>query len=161
MTIIPGRKRLRSILENMKVVIVSGFFNPLHGGHLDMIEAAALLGDKLIVVVNNDAQQIMKKGKVILNEQNRARLIGALRVVDEVMIALDEDPTVIRTLQTIALQHPNDELVFANGGDRDSEKVIPETEICQKYNIKMVMGVGGTEKADSSTRINQANGHEN
>lgn len=143
----------------MKVVIVSGFFNPLHGGHLDMIEAAALMGDKLIVVVNNDTQQVIKKGKVILNEQNRARLIGALRVVDEVMIAVDEDPTVVRTLQTIAIQHPNDKLVFANGGDRASEKEVPETRVCRDYDIEMVFGVGGTEKADSSTRINQALGH--
>lgn len=125
-----------------------------------MIEDAALMGKKLIVIVNNDIQQVLKKGKVILNEQNRARLIGALRVVDEVVIAVDEDPTVIKTLQMIAIQHPGEELIFANGGDRDSEKVIPETEVCQKYNIKMVMGVGGTHKSDSSTRINQANGHE-
>lgn len=144
----------------MKVVIVSGFFNPLHGGHLDMIEAAALLGDKLVVVVNNDIQQVIKKGKVILNEQNRARLIGALRVVDETVIAVDEDPPVIRTLQMIALQHPDDELIFANGGDRASEKEVPETQVCKDYNIEMVFGVGGTEKADSSTRINQANGHD-
>ena len=102
-------------MASMKVTIVSGFFNPLHGGHLDMIEAAALMGDKLIVVVNNDVQQIIKKGKVILNEQNRARLLGALRVVDEVVIAVDEDPTVVRTLQMIALQHPDDDLIFANG----------------------------------------------
>lgn len=125
-----------------------------------MIEAAALMGDKLIVIINNDAQQIIKKGKVILNEQNRARLIGALRVVDDAVISVDEDPTVIKTLQMIAIQHPGDELIFANGGDRDSEKVIPETEVCKNYNIQMVLGVGGTEKADSSTRINQANGHE-
>lgn len=144
----------------MKVVIVSGFFNPLHGGHLDMIEAAALLGDKLIVVVNNDVQQVIKKGKIILNEQNRARLIGALRVVDETVIAVDEDPPVIKTLQMIALQHEDDELIFANGGDRDSEKEVPETKVCQDYNIKMLFDVGGTEKADSSTRINQANGHD-
>lgn len=147
-------------MSRMKVVIVSGFFNPLHGGHLDMIEAAALMGDKLIVVVNNDTQQIIKKGKIILNEQNRARLVGALRVVDDTIISIDEDPTVIKTLQMIAIQHPGDELIFANGGDRDSEKVIPETQVCRDYNIKMVMGVGGTVKADSSTRINQANGHE-
>ena len=144
----------------MKVVIVSGFFNPLHGGHLDMIEEAALMGDKLIVVVNNDIQQVIKKDKVILNEQNRARLMGALRMVDEVVIAVDEEPPVIKTLQMIAIQHPDDDLIFANGGDRDSEKVIPETEICRQYNIKMVMGVGGMNKADSSTRINQALGHQ-
>lgn len=146
-------------MASMKVTIVSGFFNPLHGGHLDMIEAAALMGDKLIVVVNNDVQQIIKKGKVILNEQNRARLLGALRVVDEVVIAVDEDPTVVRTLQMIALQHPDDDLIFANGGDRASEKEVPETKVCADYGIKMVFGVGGTEKADSSTRINQALGH--
>lgn len=143
----------------MKAVIVSGFFNPLHGGHLDMIEAAALLGDKLIVIVNNDTQQVIKKGKVILNEQNRERLIGALRVVDEVVIAVDEDPTVVRTLSMIANQHEDDELIFANGGDRASVKEVPETQVCRDYNIEMVFGVGGTNKADSSTRINQALGH--
>lgn len=148
----------------MKVVIVSGFFNPLHGGHLDMIEAAALLGDKLVVIVNNDAQQIIKKGKIILDEQNRARLIGALRAVDEVVISIDKEPPVIKTLQMVATQHPDDELIFANGGDRDSVKVIPETEVCSNYNIRMLFGVGtdvrGLVKPDSSTRINQALGHE-
>lgn len=143
----------------MKVVIVSGFFNPLHGGHLDMIEAAAKLGDRLIVIVNNDKQQVEKKGKVILVETNRARLIRALRVVDEVFIAIDHDATVIQSLEFLASQYPDDELVFANGGDRDSTKVVPETEVCQKYNIEMLFGVGGMNKADSSTRINQALGH--
>lgn len=143
----------------MKVVIVSGFFNPLHGGHLDMIEAAARMGDKLVVVVNNDQQQVMKKGKIILDESNRSRLLGALRDVDEVIVSIDQDPTVIRTLEMIASKYPDDELVFANGGDRDSEKAIPETEVCRANNIAMVFGVGGDEKADSSTRINQALGH--
>lgn len=143
----------------MKVVIVSGFFNPLHGGHLDMIEAAAKLGDRLIVIVNNDAAQVQKKGKVILQETNRARLIRALRVVDEVFIAIDDDLTVIKSLDFLASQYPDDELVFANGGDRSSTKVVPETDVCEKNNIEMVFGVGGNNKADSSTRINQALGH--
>lgn len=143
----------------MKVVIVSGFFNPLHGGHLDMIEAAAKLGDRLIVIVNNDEQQVQKKGKVILVETNRARLIRALRVVDEVFISIDEDMTVIKSLDFLASQYPDDELVFANGGDRDSTKVVPETDVCEKNNIEMLFGVGGNNKADSSTRINQALGH--
>ena len=144
----------------MKIVIESGFFNPLHGGHLDMIEAGAKLGDKLIVIVNNDKQQVMKKGKVILDEQNRLRLISALRDVDEAFIAVDEDGSVIKSLEKVALQYPGDELVFANGGDRDSEKAIPEGDVCRQYSIEMVFGVGGTEKADSSTRINQAMGHD-
>lgn len=144
----------------MKVVIVSGFFNPLHGGHLDMIEAAAMLGDKLIAIVNNDVQQVLKKDKIILSEQNRARLIGALRVVDEVVISIDTDPTQIKTLEMVARQEEGNQLVFANGGDRDSEKAIPEADVCREYGIEMIFGVGGTEKADSSTRINQALGHQ-
>lgn len=125
-----------------------------------MIEAGAALGDKLVVIVNNDVQQVQKKGKVILDEANRMRLIGALRDVDEAVLSIDQDPTQIKTLEMVAQKYPNDELVFANGGDRDSEKAIPEGDVCRKYNIEMVFGVGGTEKADSSTRINQAMGHD-
>ena len=85
--------------------------------------------------------------------------MSALRYVDEVVIAIDEEPPVIKTLEMIARSYPDDNLIFANGGDRDSEKVIPETDVCKKHKIKMVLGVGGTEKSDSSTRINQALGH--
>lgn len=141
-------------------VIVSGFFNPLHGGHLDMIEAAAKLGDKLLVIVNNDKQQILKKDKIILPEQNRMRLMKALKYVDEVVLAVDEDPPVIKTLKIIAARYPQDTLIFANGGDRDSDKVTPEAPLCAELGIQMVYGVGGEIKADSSTRINQALGHE-
>lgn len=144
----------------MKIVILSGFFNPLHGGHLDMIEEGARLGDKLIVIVNNDIQQQLKKGKIILDERNRLRLISALKHVDDAILAIDQEPPVIETLRVIAKEHPNDELIFANGGDRSSPSVVPETEVCKEFNIEMVYGVGGTQKADSSTRINQATGHE-
>ncbi len=143
----------------MKRVIVSGHFNPLHGGHIDMIEVAAKLGDKLIVIVNNDQQQLLKKGKIILDEQNRMRLVNALGIVDETIIAIDKDPTVIQTIRHIAERYPKDELVFANGGDRDSDKVTPEAEVCHELGVEMVYSVGG-RKADSSTRINQALGHE-
>lgn len=146
-------------LFGMKVVIVSGYFNPLHGGHLDMIEAARQMGDKLIAVVNNDKQQVLKKGKIILDEKNRLRLMRALRDVNEVVLSVDEDATQIKTLEMIAIQHPGDELIFANGGDRDSENTIPEAEICHKYNIEMRFDAG-RGKPDSSTRINQATGHE-
>ena len=129
-----------------------------------MIEAAREMGDKLIAVVNNDKQQILKKGKIILDEENRLRLTGALRAVDEAVLSIDEEPPVINTLEMIAKKYPDDELIFANGGDRDSDKVIPETAICNQYGIKTVFGVGtavrGLVKPDSSTRINQALGHE-
>ncbi|HWT55631.1 MAG TPA: adenylyltransferase/cytidyltransferase family protein [Candidatus Microsaccharimonas sp.] len=143
----------------MKIVIVSGYFNPLHGGHIDMIEAAKSMGDKLIVIVNNDEQQLLKKGKIILDEKNRLRLLRALRDADQVVLSVDNDPHVIKTLEMIAIQHPGDELIFANGGDRDSEKAVPETEVCRKYGIEMRFDAG-QGKPDSSTRINRATGHE-
>jgi glycerol-3-phosphate cytidylyltransferase/D-beta-D-heptose 7-phosphate kinase/D-beta-D-heptose 1-phosphate adenosyltransferase len=148
----------------VKVVIVSGYFNPLHGGHLDMIEAAKAMGDKLVVIVNNDKQQLLKKGKIILDEENRCRLMRSLRDVDEVVLSIDEDPAVVKTMEKVAQMYPNDELYFAQGGDRDSDKVNPETDVCNQYGIKIVYGVGtdvrGFSKPDSSTRINQALGHE-
>jgi glycerol-3-phosphate cytidylyltransferase/D-beta-D-heptose 7-phosphate kinase/D-beta-D-heptose 1-phosphate adenosyltransferase len=144
----------------MKTVFVSGHFNPLHGGHLDLIEGARALGDRLVVIVNNDKQQLLKKGKIILDEQNRVRLMKSLRLVDDVILAVDSDPPVIESVKLLVSKYPNDELIFAQGGDRDSDKVNPETEVCRENNIKVVYGVGGTRKADSSTRINQATGHE-
>ena len=147
----------------MKRVIVSGYFNPLHGGHLDMIESARALGDYLIVVVNNDKQQLLKKGKVILDEENRARLMRALRDVGEVVMSIDEDPGQALTLRKIREMYPTDELIFANGGDRGA-KTLPENEAraADECDIKTVFGVGSheVEKRDSSTRINQETGHE-
>ena len=149
----------------MKRVIVSGFFNPLHGGHLDMIEAAAKMGDWLMVIVNNDKQQVFKKGKIILDEENRLRLMQALRDVDEVVLATDDyqlpsgEIPIIKTLEMVAKQYSDDELIFANGGDRNSTKAIPETEVCEKYGITMRFDAG-FGKPDSSTRINQALGYE-
>ena len=147
----------------MKRVIVSGYFNPLHGGHLDMIEAARGLGDYLIVSVNNDQAQLIKKGKIILDEENRVRLMRSLRQVDEVVLSIDEDLGQARTLRKIRDMYPDDELIFANGGDRDPNKhALPENEMqsIADCNIKAVFGVGSheVEKRDSSTRINQAVG---
>ena len=147
----------------MKVVITSGFFNPLHGGHLDLIQSASAMGDKLIVSVNNDSQQMIKKGKIILDEQNRLRLIKALKGVDEAILTVDKDNTYqTETLDMLGKKYPNDELIFAKGGDRSSEDSMPEPElaVCKRHGIKIVFGVGGSEKVDSSTRINQANNHE-
>lgn len=153
-------RKLSCYTSVVKIVIVSGYFNPLHGGHLDMIEAARGMGDKLLVIVNNDDQQLLKKGKIILDENNRLRLMRALRDVDEVVLSIDtEDTSQVKTLEMIALEHPGDELVFANGGDRDSEKAIPEVEVCHKYNIEMRFDAG-QGKPDSSTRINRATNHE-
>lgn len=146
-----------------KQVIVSGYFNPLHGGHLDMIEAAKKLGDRLIVIVNNDKQAIDKKGKIILDEENRMRLMKALRDVDEVILSVNDDPGQSKTLPLVREKYPDDEIIFANGGDRGASTLpADETQACIDNNIQTVFGVGSHEfeKRDSSTRINQALGVE-
>lgn len=140
-------------------IIVSGYFSPLHAGHLDMMEDAASRGDTLIVIVNNNAQQLMKKGKVILDEADRLRIVKALRIVDRAFIAVDDDRTVCRSLEMIAREFSDHHLIFANGGDRRPE-FVPEAETCAEHGIEMRFGIGGSEKADSSTRINMALGIE-
>lgn len=140
-------------------VIVSGYFSPLHVGHLDMIEAGAALGDKLFVIVNNNDQQRAKKGQVILDEQDRLRIVNALRAVDEAIIAVDDDRTVSQSLRVLAEKHTDHQLVFANGGDRKPD-FVPEAATCEEFGIDMVFDLGGSEKADSSSRINMALGIE-
>ena len=136
------------------LVIVSGYFGPIHVGHLDMIEAGAAAGDELFVIVNNNAQQIMKKGKVIIDQADRLRIVQALRAVDHAMVAVDEDGTVCASLEAIANQFPNHKLIFGNGGDdRKNDDEVPETKTCAEYNIDMVFGMGGLNKADSSSRL--------
>lgn len=135
-------------------MIVSGYFSPLHVGHLDMMEDAKSQGDLLVVIVNNNAQQIMKKGKIIQDEADRLRVVQAMRLVDEAFVALDVDRTVSASLAHIADNYPDHHLVFANGGDRVDGAVVPESAICEQRGIRMVFDMGGNEKADSSSRIN-------
>ena len=136
------------------LVIVSGYFSPLHCGHLDYLEAGASLGDRLIVIVNNDLQQKKKKGKVILPQQDRLRIVKALSIVDEACVAIDDDSSVKKTIESIALKNQQFSLMFANGGDRNQPSDIPEVEICNEHKIQLIFGVGGSTKRDSSTRIN-------
>jgi cytidyltransferase-like protein len=133
--------------------IVSGYFNPLHVGHLRMMEAARSLTGRLIVIVNNDTQQQLKKGRIILPLSDRMEIVQALRITDEVVAAIDDDATVKRTLQAIREKYPEVELVFANGGDRSSASRVAEADVCAELSIGLRFGVGGEEKADSSTRI--------
>jgi len=146
-------------MSNSTAVIISGYFSPLHIGHLDMIDAAADLGDEVIVIVNNNAQQQIKKGKIIIDEADRLRLVRALRDVDHAMIAVDTDRTVSASLAAIADEFADRTLIFANGGDRKPE-FVPEAQICRERGIELAFGVGGDDKADSSSRINVALGLE-
>ncbi len=137
----------------MKRIIVSGYFNPLHVGHLEMMENGRQLGDYLIVIVNNDQQQLLKKGKIIIPEQERLRIVRALRIVDEAVLSIDSDSPVSNTIRQLAEKYPSDELLFGNGGDRNTQKAVPETAVCEEFGIEMRFDLAG--QLDSSTRINQ------
>jgi cytidyltransferase-like protein len=142
----------------LRISVVSGYFNPLHVGHIRMMEAAAELADRLIVIVNNDDQQLMKKGRIITPLDDRLEIVRALRIVDEAVPAIDEDPTVKQTLTSLRKRFPAASITFANGGDRSTASAVAEAELCEALGIHVVLGVGGIEKADSSSRINAALG---
>jgi cytidyltransferase-like protein len=124
------------------VVVTSGYFDPLHVGHIECLELAKELGDKLVVIVNNDRQSIIKKGREFMPFKERVKIIKSLRVVDEVFESIDEDSSVCKSL---AFLHPQ---IFAKGGDRNIGN-IPEKEVCDKYNIKIVDGLGAKIQASS------------
>lgn len=125
------------------IVAVSGYFNPLHVGHLEMIEKAKKLGDKLVVIINNDRQVALKGSVPFMSEKDRITIIKALRAVDQVMLSVDTDKTVIKSLAKLK------PAIFANGGDRHSINDVPEYDVCQKYKIKMVDGLGKKIRASS------------
>ncbi len=128
----------------MKTVTISGYFDPLHVGHIEYIKLAKKLGDKLIVIVNNDAQCKIKKGKFFMNQEDRLEIIKSIMWVDDAILSIDSDGTVCKSLASLK---PN---VFANGGDRHN-KEIPESDICRKLGIKIIDGLG--KKIRSSSKI--------
>ena len=139
-----------------KVAIVSGYFNPIHIGHLQMIRAARALAPHLVVIVNNDRQQLLKKGRILMTEDDRHAIVAELRCVDEAFVAVDDDPTVVASLRRVRELHPQAELLFCNGGDRSpSGDPAPEVVLTEEIGLRMVYGVGGEEKSDSSSRINE------
>jgi cytidyltransferase-like protein len=131
----------------MKIMIVSGYFDPIHDGHIEYFEKSKALGDKLIVILNNDKQTSLKKGKPFMNENVRKRIVESIKYVDEVILSIDENRSVCKTLELIADKYKDAELFFVNGGDRNQGN-IPETDVCKKRNISFVDGAG--EKINSS-----------
>ena len=132
----------------MKTVAISGYFDPLHVGHLEYIELASKLGDHLTVIVNSDYQCKLKKGKSFMPEDDRVRIIQALKPVDSAFLSIDLDSSVCESLSIIK---PN---ICANGGDRKLGE-IPETRVMEKYNIMMVDGLGSKIRSSSElTGIN-------
>jgi cytidyltransferase-like protein len=126
------------------VVFTSGYFDPLHIGHIELFEKAKALGDKLVVAVNNDAQTIMKKGMVFMPVEEKVKLIRAIKWIDDVVISIDTDSTQCETLRLIK---PD---IFAKGGDRYSYE-IPESPVCQELGIRIIDGLG--DKIQSSSQL--------
>jgi len=132
-----------------KAIIVSGYFNPIHKGHLDLFEKAKEVGDALIVIVNNDKQREMKGSKFFQDEEERVRIIRALSVVDMAWISIDKDSTQIETIKCMFNKfHETYKLAFANGGDQNNN-TIPERQICEQYGIELIDGLG--DKIQSSS----------
>jgi len=126
------------------VVVASGYFDPIHAGHIEYLEKAKALGDRLIVIINNTKQAILKKGYEFMPLDERVKILKALKFVDEVFLSIDEDASVVNSLGMIK---PD---IFAKGGDRFSDE-IPETEICNRLGIKIIDGLG--EKIQSSSDL--------
>ena len=132
-----------------KAIIVSGYFNPLHKGHLELFEKAKEQGDSLIVIVNNDKQREMKGSSFFMDEAERVQIIRALTIVDMAWVSIDKDSTQIETLKLMFGKfHETYKLAFANGGDQNNS-TIPEKEICNQYGIELIDGLG--EKIQSSS----------
>lgn len=125
-----------------RIVCVSGYFNPLHAGHIEYFEKSKALGDKLIVIVNNDKQSFLKKGSSFMPENERLTIIRSLRIVDFAILSIDEDRTVCKTLESV---RPH---IFSNGGDQTNDS-IPEGPVCEKLGIQMIDGLG--DKIQSSS----------
>jgi cytidyltransferase-like protein len=134
--------RFREV-KKMKIV-ASGYFDPIHIGHIEYLKKAKELGGKLIVIVNNDKQALLKKGFSFMNEKERMEVVKNIKYVDDVFLSIDDDKTVCKSLEKLK---PD---IFAKGGDRNSSN-IPESQICDKYNIKIIDGLG--EKIQSSSDL--------
>jgi len=128
---------------------VSGYFNPLHVGHLQMIREAKKLGDYLVVIVNNNEQVKLKGSIPFMTEQDRAEIVRALKDVDEVFIAIDKDRSVCESLRAVK---PD---IFANGGDRNAGN-IPEAAVCEELGIEIIDNVGGGKIRSSSELLKNA-----
>jgi len=129
-------------MSEEKVVAVSGYFDPIHVGHIEYFKLAKELGTKLVVIVNNDHQCCLKKGKPFMKQEDRVKIVQSIKGVDEAVMSIDEDKTVCKTLD---LLKPD---IFANGGDRSNSE-IPEFKICKENGTKVMDGLGDKIRSSS------------
>ena len=139
-------------MEKIKtLVIASGYFNPVHRGHIDYLTQSKELGDKLFVIVNNDQQREMKGSKEFMNEDERKLVIETLKPVDWAVVSIDKDNRQVdKSIEMIHMLYKDEfqNFIFTNGGDQ-TEQTIAEDAICRKLDIKMVFGLG--DKIQSSS----------
>lgn len=138
----------------MKIVLVSGGFDPLHSGHIQYFKDAKSLGDRLIVGVNSNQWLIRKKGRYFMPMEERAEIIRNLAMVDSIVEFADDydtDGSATNFIKDMCWQYEEDEVIFANGGDRTTTN-IPEMQI-QAENLSFEFGIGGEHKANSSSWI--------
>ena len=136
-------------MRKKKGMIVSGYFNPIHKGHIEYFNNAKALADELFVIVNNDYQRDLKGSKEFQQEQEREFIVSNIKSVDHCILSIDEDRTVCKTIEKIAQDFGTDyELSFANGGDQNNN-TIPERSICDRLGISLFDGLG--DKIQSSS----------
>ena len=132
-----------------KAIIVSGYFNPLHKGHLELFQKAKAFGDQLWVIVNSDLQRTLKGSKEFMLEDERLIIVSAIGIVDKALISIDKDKTQCATLADLAEKYSSKyELHFANGGDQNNDS-IPEVPVCIEKGIGLLEGLG--DKIQSSS----------
>ena len=134
---------------NPKAIIVSGYFNPLHKGHLELFEKAKAEGDALWVIVNSDLQRELKGSRAFMDEDERLIIVKSIGIVDKAIVSIDKDKTQCASLSSLAKEYSADyDLFFANGGDQDNDS-IPEVSICKELGIELIEGLG--DKIQSSS----------
>ena len=132
--------------------IVSGGFDPIHEGHIEMIKSSAKASDGVIVLANSDEWLCRKKGKNFYSMKTRKVILENIKGVIDVLEFDDTDNSASDGIRKARAKYPNVELVFANGGDRGKDN-IPETPTCEECGVKLEFGVGGDNKANSSSWI--------
>jgi cytidyltransferase-like protein len=137
----------------MKIVLVTGGFDPVHSGHLAYFKHARTLGDWLVVGLNSDEWLTRKKGRPFMPMQERLALVGNLNMVDEVVTYNDDDGSSCDAIRVVRARYPTADIVFANGGDR-TQANIPEMSV-QDSQLTFAFGVGGENKRNSSSWILQ------
>jgi len=133
----------------MKIVVCSGGFDPIHSGHIAYFRAAKRMGDKLVVGVNSDEWLTRKKGKPFMPLQERLEIIQSIKYVDYTMKFIDDDDSARHLIKNVKLMWPNDEIIFANGGDRNETN----NREANVTGISFAYGVGGSHKMNSSSEI--------